>query len=87
MATLVDMPVDKAEAVATADITVNIATISAVNKETAFLLTWSMISNSCRPTTFALNYPRVCLQGETRQICCQLTFCFKILKINFHNLL
>lgn len=68
MATLVDMAVDTADAVATADIMVNIATISAVNMQTAFLLTLSMISNSCRPTIFALNYPRVRLQGETKQI-------------------
>jgi hypothetical protein len=38
MATLVDMAVDTAEAVATADITVNIASISSVNKQTIFLL-------------------------------------------------
>jgi len=68
MAKLVDMAVNTAEAVATANIMVNIATISAVIKQTAFLLTLSMISNSCRPTTFELNYPRVRLQGETKQI-------------------
>lgn len=68
MVTLVDMAVVTAEAVATADIMVNIATISAVNKQTYFLLTLSMISNSCRPTNVALNYPRDRLQGETKQI-------------------
>jgi t-SNARE complex subunit (syntaxin) len=48
MATLVDMAVDMAvntaEAVGTADIAVNMARISAVNKQTTFLLTLSMIS-------------------------------------------
>jgi len=37
------MEVDMAEAVATADIMVNIATISAVNKQIDILLTLSMI--------------------------------------------
>jgi len=68
MATLADMAVDTAETVATGNIMVKIATISAVNKQTAFLLTLSMISNSFRPSTFAHNYPRVRLQCETSQI-------------------
>jgi hypothetical protein len=66
----VDMSVDMlvTKGMATVDIAVNFASISALNKQNIFFLTLSMISKTYRFTALKLKYLLLCLQGETRQI-------------------